>query len=123
MGLRRKCDMRILAVLGLVLLLLTGCMVGPDYERPGLDVPAAFRYEDGEAQQTANINWWKQFEDPALDRLIDEALASNRDVKIAEGTHVYAIRAGGNGATPWGDSSAAAFEFSRPSVAISRRCR
>lgn len=83
MGLRRKCDVRILVVLGLVLLLLTGCMLGPDYERPGLDVPAAFRYEDGEAQQTANIDWWKQFEDPALDRLIDEALANNRDIKIA----------------------------------------
>ena len=83
MGLRRKCDMRILAVLGVALLLLTGCMTGPDYVPPKLDVPAAFRHEDGEAQQTANINWWKQFEDPALDLLIDEALGNNRNIKIA----------------------------------------
>ncbi len=74
--------MRILAILGL-LVLFGGCMVGPDYERPRLDVPAAFQYEDSEARQTVNINWWKEFQDPALDQLIAEALADNRNVKIA----------------------------------------
>ena len=74
--------MRILAILGL-LVLFGGCMVGPDYERPRLDVPAAFQYEDSEARQTANINWWKEFQDPVLDQLIAEALADNRNVKIA----------------------------------------
>ncbi len=74
--------MRILVALVLVLL-LTGCMVGPDYERPKPDVPAAFLYEDGEARATVNINWWKQFQDPALDSLIIEALADNRNIKIA----------------------------------------
>ena len=62
---------------------LTGCMVGPDYVRPVVDVPAAFRYEDKEARETANTEWWKQFRDPVLDELIIEALANNRNIKIA----------------------------------------
>jgi len=66
-----------------VALLLTGCMVGPDYVRPKVDVPAAFRYEEKEAQATANIEWWKQFQDPVLDALTSEALANNKNVKIA----------------------------------------
>jgi len=58
-------------------------MVGPDYARPVVDVPVAFRYEDTEAKETANTEWWKQFQDPVLDSLITEALENNRNVKIA----------------------------------------
>ena len=67
-------------------LLLTGCTVGPDYVQPVTDVPDAFNYGDRNAQQTANIAWWKQFEDPVLDALINEALANNRNIKIAAAT-------------------------------------
>jgi len=74
--------MRVLVAL-LTVFSLTGCMVGPDYERPKLDVPATFTYEDKETQKTANMAWWKQFQDPVLDNLIMEALADNRDIKIA----------------------------------------
>jgi outer membrane protein, multidrug efflux system len=64
-------------------LLLSGCMVGPDYVRPVVEVPAAFRYGDREATETVNTAWWKHFQDPVLDALITEALANNRNVKIA----------------------------------------
>ncbi len=64
-------------------MLFAGCTVGPDYERPKLTVPASFLYEDEAARETADMGWWKQFQDPALDRLIAEALADNRDIKIA----------------------------------------
>ncbi len=74
--------MRILAILWTIFWLV-GCMVGPDYKPPELDVPAAFIHEDKEARGTANMNWWKQFRDPVLDGLIAEALACNRDIKIA----------------------------------------
>jgi outer membrane protein, multidrug efflux system len=74
--------MRRLLLLALTLL-LSGCLIGPDYMRPVVDVPAAFRYEDREAQETANTAWWHQFQDPVLDTLIAEALANNRNVKIA----------------------------------------
>jgi multidrug efflux system outer membrane protein len=74
--------MRRLLVLALMIL-LGGCMVGPDYVRPVVDVPAAFRYEDKNAKETANTEWWKQFQDPVLNGLIGEALANNRNIKIA----------------------------------------
>ncbi len=74
--------MRRLPLLALTLL-LGGCMVGPDYVRPKVDTPAAFRYEDRQARETANTAWWQQFQDPVLDGLIAEALANNRNVKIA----------------------------------------
>lgn len=62
---------------------LTGCMIGPDYHRPLVDIPPSFQYEDADAKDTLNMEWWKQFQDPVLEELIDEALANNNDVKIA----------------------------------------
>jgi multidrug efflux system outer membrane protein len=63
--------------------LLAGCMVGPDYRRPTVDTPQSFRYEEKDARDTVNTEWWKQFDDPVLDALISEALANNKTVKIA----------------------------------------
>ena len=63
--------------------LLAGCMVGPDYRRPQVDTPQSFRFEEKDAHDTANTDWWTQFEDSVLDSLIAEALANNRNVKIA----------------------------------------
>ncbi len=64
-------------------ILLTGCMVGPDYKKPPVDVPPAYLYGEKEARDTVNTKWWKQFEDPVLDELIGEALANNKNVRIA----------------------------------------
>lgn len=63
--------------------LLSGCMLGPDYERPAVEVPAAYRFADAEARDPANLAWWKQFGDPELERLIGIALTENTDVVIA----------------------------------------
>jgi len=63
--------------------LVAGCTMGPDYVRPKVDSPAAFRFEPAKVAETANTAWWKQFGDPVLDQLIDTALASNLNVKIA----------------------------------------
>jgi len=63
--------------------LLAGCMLGPNYERPAVDAPAAFRFEPKEVADTANTAWWRQFNDPVLDQLIDAALANNLNVKVA----------------------------------------
>ena len=65
------------------LALLAGCMVGPDYRRPAMDIPQSFRYETPDAQETVNTFWWKQFQDTVLDDLIAEALKNNKNVKIA----------------------------------------
>jgi len=62
---------------------LAGCMVGPDYRRPDVEVPETWRFPDEEARDVANTAWWEQFGDPVLDELISIALAENKDVKIA----------------------------------------
>lgn len=62
---------------------VAGCTVGPDYIRPNINAPAAYRFEDKEAQDTANTDWWKQFQDPVLDALIREALLNTKDIRLA----------------------------------------
>jgi len=63
--------------------LLAGCTLGPDYRRPAVDVMPSYRFEEQETRDTANTDWWKEFQDPVLDSLIAEALANNRNVRIA----------------------------------------
>jgi multidrug efflux system outer membrane protein len=71
------------ALVLLILGALGGCMTGPDYRRPAVDAPSAFRFDDKEARRVADTAWWAQFQDPAMNRLIAIALAENKDVKIA----------------------------------------
>jgi multidrug efflux system outer membrane protein len=69
--------------IALLVLPLAGCLVGPDYNRPSVEMPQSFRFEVADAAETANTAWWLQFQDPVLDDLIAEALASNKGVQIA----------------------------------------
>jgi multidrug efflux system outer membrane protein len=68
-----------------VLLALAGaCAVGPNYQRPPVDTPTAFR--GGLAKSTgsiAELPWWKVFRDENLQALIRTALAGNYDLRIA----------------------------------------
>lgn len=75
--------MRALVPCAIAAALLTGCMMGPDYARPKIDAPTAFRLAPEAAADTANTEWWKQFGDPVLDALIAEALANNLNLKVA----------------------------------------
>lgn len=64
---------------------LAGCAVGPDYERPELDVPMSYRGQ-GESTDPASLGdlpWWGVFQDEALQGLIESALTQNRDIKVA----------------------------------------
>jgi multidrug efflux system outer membrane protein len=65
------------------LLVLGGCLLGPNYERPALDIPPTFRFAGPDAKEIVDTVWWEQFQDPALNELITIALAENKDVKIA----------------------------------------
>jgi multidrug efflux system outer membrane protein len=71
------------AVAMLMSALLVGCAIGPDYARPTTDVPAQWRIDTPKAADVANTKWWEQFGDPALNRLIEEALRENRDLRAA----------------------------------------
>jgi len=81
----------------LTLLLISGCAVGPDYQRPGYPVPTTFRGE-GPATPTqpaeasfGDLKWFEVFKDPELQDLIEIALKENYDVQIAA-QRVLAVR-------------------------------
>ena len=66
------------------LLLLSACApIGPNYQRPALDLPAD--YPESAASQAPGIaaDWWKLFGDPLLDDLIASARTKNADLRLA----------------------------------------
>ena len=74
---------RTLAALVAVAVAAAGCTVGPDYARPNVTTPAAWRIDYPKAAEVANTKWWEQFGDPVLNELIQTALRENRDIRIA----------------------------------------
>ena len=79
---------RLLTALGLVALLgASGCMsLAPEYQRPAAPVPAAYPTETAPttaAAAAADVDWQAYFADPRLRRLVEIALANNRDLRIA----------------------------------------
>lgn len=67
----------------ILVLLITGCMIGPDYRRPTVETPQAWRFDVKEARDLANTAWWEQFNDPVLNELVMIALKENKDLMIA----------------------------------------
>ena len=69
--------------------LMAGCMIGPNYHRPGINVPDAYRgmtKEEIVNRQLDSIGqqqWWEIFQDKKLQDLIRTALAQNYDVRMA----------------------------------------
>jgi len=80
---------RALTALGLAALLgAGGCMsLAPEYQRPAAPVPAAYPNDavpaGAAAPAAADVDWRAYFADPRLKRLIEIALANNRDLRIA----------------------------------------
>jgi multidrug efflux system outer membrane protein len=64
-------------------LVVAACTTGPDYARPDIDSPTAWRIEYAQAAEVANTKWWEQFGDPVLNELVEAALRENLDVRIA----------------------------------------
>jgi multidrug efflux system outer membrane protein len=61
-------------------------MVGPDYRRPDVPTPPAYRGAEGAAtadRTLGDIEWWALFQDPVLQDLIRTALVENQDLRIA----------------------------------------
>ena len=63
--------------------MLAGCTLGPDYQRPELDVPTEFREPKPSGESIANITWWKLFQDEQLQLLIETAIEENKDLRVA----------------------------------------
>jgi multidrug efflux system outer membrane protein len=72
------------ALLAIGAIALAGaCTVGPDYVKPQVATPPAWRIDYRQAADVANTRWWEQFNDPVLTGLIESALQENRDLVIA----------------------------------------
>ena len=82
-----------LSLVGLAALLLTSCMVGPDYTRPSVPMTLAYKEAPppGEgwklaqpSDEMARGQWWEIFGDPQLNALAEQVTAANQDLKVAE---------------------------------------
>jgi outer membrane protein, multidrug efflux system len=66
---------------------IIGCSVGPNYRKPQLDIPEKWSKTTADGYSSTQVEtreWWKIFKDPMLDSLIERAVNSNLDIKIAE---------------------------------------
>ena len=72
------------------ILFLTSCAVGPEYLKPDIDMPGTYHKREAVSEDAtmdddkALSKWWTHLDDPLLTRLIDAAVANNRDFKKAE---------------------------------------
>jgi len=69
--------------------LVAACSVGPNYHRPAVQTPAAFRdlsenpQVQAQAASYADLPWWQVFQDPQLQELVRTALKQNYDLQLA----------------------------------------
>lgn len=87
-GARLGAPLLVVAVIGA--LTLTGCAVGPNYSRPGVEAPSAWKEQPPEGWKTATPhdeiskgNWWVVFNDPELNDLETQAIAANQNLQAA----------------------------------------
>ncbi len=66
-----------------LVVLITGCAMGPDYERPDTSMPGDFGQAVDSGASIANLDWWELFGDEQLNELIRVALQQNRDLAVA----------------------------------------
>ncbi|WP_423205165.1 efflux transporter outer membrane subunit [Pseudomonas kribbensis] len=74
-------------------LLLSGCMVGPDYHKPAIELPTSFK--EGTQWQRARANpqgaldsqWWRIYQDPVLNDLIERSAKANQSIIGAEAAY------------------------------------
>ncbi|MFO0828976.1 MAG: efflux transporter outer membrane subunit [Phycisphaerales bacterium] len=78
----RKC----LSAAAAMLILLSSCMVGPDYQRPQVETPGTFRADPTtvpDAESIADLKWFEVYSDEHLQDLIQTALVQNYDLRVA----------------------------------------
>jgi outer membrane protein, multidrug efflux system len=88
--------MRAVFVTSFAVLMIAGCANAPEFHPPEVEVPAAFKEAQAlppeergrwkEATPSENLprgEWWRVFNDPALDRLEDDATRANQNLQAA----------------------------------------
>lgn len=72
---------------GAISVSLVGCTVGPNYKEPSLGAPAAWieaQQKGVDTRASELARWWTVFEDPLLNSLVERAVQSNLDLRVAE---------------------------------------
>src|ERR1700722_15939404 len=76
-----------------VFTLLSACAVGPDYQRPPVEVPTSYKEQSGDWRQAAPQDetdrgaWWSIYKDPVLNDLEKQVEVSNQNLKAAEASY------------------------------------
>ncbi|MEM9444882.1 MAG: efflux transporter outer membrane subunit [Verrucomicrobiota bacterium] len=80
----KRQDLHVTLVLSIVAL-LSGCAVGPDYEEPlfGLQGPSLIGEDTRFTEVAPDPFWWRQWDDPVLEKLIMQGVLYNKDLQIA----------------------------------------
>ncbi len=83
---------------------LGACAAGPEYVRPAVDLPSAYKeagnWKTAEPRTVESRPWWRAYGDPALDALMQDAEAANQNLRQAEAQYrearaiADAVRAG-----------------------------
>lgn len=75
----------VVLLVGLGLIGLGGCTVGPNYQTPQMPLPPAFAHgtADNFSTNQVDVAWWQNFHDPILEELILQALRQNPDLRMA----------------------------------------
>ena len=71
------------AIVMLVFILVSGCAVGPDFEKPVVETPDQYRSDNMPVEADVNLEWWKLFNDPVLYLFVAMALENNKDLQLA----------------------------------------
>lgn len=82
--------------LALGLAVLGGCTAGPDYQRPALDIPPAYKesgpWKTAEPQRAgSDPPWWESLGDARLNRLIEQANGANQSLAQAQAQYRQAL--------------------------------
>jgi outer membrane protein, multidrug efflux system len=92
-NMQRRSASVLVSALGLALLTLSGCMVGPNYIPPTQTVPAGWvgveKVPTGQPSVATTgmsdlTRWWRLFNDSTMTALVEDAVKANLDLKIAE---------------------------------------
>ena len=67
----------------LVTAVLAGCALGPDYRQPEMKLTADFENATGDHVVEPPREFWRRFDDPILNGLVDDAIKANHDIRIA----------------------------------------
>jgi outer membrane protein, multidrug efflux system len=89
-------------IIFLLLLTVSGCLMGPKYEKPVVNTRGNFKYDSIKVDTVIDLKWWELFNDSELKKLITICLEENQDLQVAASrVEVARLNAGINKADYW----------------------